>query len=108
MKPWEIWDSPLFGGHPRVIVSNTRRVDLKSKVVVLKCVTLRPGQPFRLHELNTTLDREDGLDTTTVCECDLFYTVEKAALSNRRGLVVWESQQDIARKMIQGLCVAGR
>lgn len=107
MKPWEIWDSPLFGGHPCVIVSNARRVELKSRVVVLKCTTLRPGQPFKTHALNTTLDTEDGLQTETVCECDLFYTVDKSDLKNRRGEVSWERQRDIARKMIQGLCIAG-
>ena len=91
-----------------MIVSNARRVELKAKVVVLKCTTLTPGQPFRVHDLNTTLNGEDGLDRTTLCECDLFYTLEKASLKRRRGEVCFARQQDIARKMIQALCVAGR
>jgi mRNA-degrading endonuclease toxin of MazEF toxin-antitoxin module len=107
LKPWEIWDSPLFGGHPCVIVSNGQRVESKSKVVVLKCTTLRPGTPYKTHELNTTLDNEDGLSTITRCECDLFYTVDKAVLTNRRGEVSFERQRDISRKMIQGLAIAG-
>ena len=107
MNAWEIWDSPLFGGHPCVIVSNQKRVERKNKVVVLKCTTLRPGTPYNRHELNITLDQEDGLNTTTVCECDLFYTVEKSLLKNRRGEVSWLRRSDISRKMIQGLAVAG-
>ena len=107
MKPWEIWDSPLFGGHPCVIVSNAKRVERKLKVVVLKCTTLRPGTTYQPDELHITLDQEDGLDTTTRCECDLFYTVEKTALKSRRGEVAFERQRDISRKMIQGLAIAG-
>lgn len=87
MNPWEVWDSPLFGGHPCVIVSNAKRVERKHKVVVLKCTTLRPGIAYLPDELHTTLDQEDGLATTTRCECDLFYTVEKSASKKqaRRG-----------------------
>ena len=107
MKPWEIWDGPLFGQHPCVIVSNSTRVDRKNKVVVLKCTTLRPGTPFKVEELHTTLDQEDGLNTTTRCECDLLYTVEKSALHNKRGTVTLERQRDISRKIIQGLALAG-
>lgn len=107
MKPWEVWDGPLFGTHPCVIVSNGTRVERKNKVVVLKCTTLTPGTAYTPNELHTTLDQEDGLDTTTRCECDLFYTVEKAALKNRRGEVSFERRRDISRKMIQGLAIAG-
>jgi hypothetical protein len=107
LKPWEIWDSPLFGGHPCVIISNAGRVERKLKVVVLKCTTLRPGTPYSEDELRTTLDQEDGLDTATRCECDLFYTVEKAALKNRRGEVSFLRKREISKKMIQGLAIAG-
>lgn len=107
MKPWEIWDGPLFGGHPCVIVSNARRVERKNKVVVLKCTTLTPGTPYHPDELHTTLDQADGLATMTRCECDLFYTLEKAQLTHRRGEVSQDRKKDISRKMMQGLCLAG-
>lgn len=107
MKPWEVWDSPLFGGHPCVIVSNGKRVERKNKVVVLKCVTLRPDMSHQPDELHTTLDQEDGLNTTTRCECDLLYTVAKADLKNRRGEVSFARRRDISRKIIQGLAIAG-
>lgn len=82
------------------------RVERKNKVVVLKCTTLRPGATYTPTELNTTLDQEDGLNTTTRCECDLFYTLEKANLNHKRGEVSWERRRDISRKMIQGLALA--
>lgn len=107
MKPWEIWDSPLFGGHPCVIISSPKRVERKNKVVVLKCTTLRPDTVYHPDELHSSLDHEDGLETITRCECDLFYTVEKSELKNRRGEVSLERRRDISRKMIQGLCLAG-
>jgi mRNA-degrading endonuclease toxin of MazEF toxin-antitoxin module len=107
LKPWELWDSPLFGGHPCVIVSNEKRVERKNKVVVLKCTTLRAGTPHQPNELQTTLDQEDGMDTTTLCECDLLYTLAKADLKNRRGEVSFSRRGDISRKIIQGLAIAG-
>ena len=107
MKPWEVWDSPLFGMHPCVIVSNGKRVEWKNKVVVLKCTTLRPGVPYHPDELHTTLDQEDGLQTATRCECDLLYTVAKSDLKKRRGEVCFDRRRDISRKIIQGLAIAG-
>ena len=90
-----------------MIVSNAIRVERKYRVVVLKCTTLRPGAPFKVTELHTTLDQEDGLNTTTRCECDLLFTVEKSALHHRRGSVSLERRRDISRKIIQGLALAG-
>jgi mRNA-degrading endonuclease toxin of MazEF toxin-antitoxin module len=84
LKPWEIWDGPLFGTHPCVIVSNPMRVERKNKVVVLKCTTMRPGTPFKVEELHSTLDQEDGLSTTTRCECDLLYVLVKNYVKRRR------------------------
>jgi mRNA-degrading endonuclease toxin of MazEF toxin-antitoxin module len=107
MKPWEVWDGPLFGGHPCVIVSNAERAERKKWVVVLKCTTLRPGAPYQPDELHTTLDQEDGLNTTMRCECDLLYTVAKADLKNRRGEVSFDRRRDISRKIVQGLAIAG-
>ena len=107
MKAWEIWTGELFGPHPCVLVSCQSRIDAKPQVVVLKCTTQRPGQE-RLPRLNeTVLDETDGLDWKTLCRCDLLFTVGKASLSRKRGLVVTERRRDIARKIIQGLAIAG-
>mgnify|MGYP001159169946 CR=1 FL=1 len=107
MKAWEIWTGDIFGPHPCVLISCQARIDAKPQVVVLKCTTLRPEQE-RLPKLNeTVLDEADGLDWKTLCRCDLLFTVDKAALSKKRGQVTAERRRDIARKIIQGLAIAG-
>jgi hypothetical protein len=86
MKPWEIWTGDIYGPHPVIIVSNAARVERKQRVVVLKCTTLRPGQPWQPDALQAILDQEDGLQLRTRCDCDLLFTIEKASLSQKRGL----------------------
>jgi hypothetical protein len=108
MKAWEIWTGPIFGAHPVLLISAQPRIDRKQFVVVLKGVTMRPGQPFKTDSLQTTLDREDGLETETRFDCDLLFTLEKKELSQKRGEVrSLERRRDISRKIIQGLAVAG-
>ncbi len=107
MNAWEIWTGDVYGPHPLVIVSNQKRVSRKERVVVLRCVTLRPGQPWKPDELQTTLDQADGLELRTRCDCDLFFTVEKGTLSKKRGEVCWERRRDISRKMLQALELQG-
>ncbi len=41
----------MFGPHPVLLVSAQKRIDRKQYVVVLKGVTMRPGQPFSVDEL---------------------------------------------------------
>jgi mRNA-degrading endonuclease toxin of MazEF toxin-antitoxin module len=107
MNAWEIWTGNVYGPHPVVIVSNQKRVERKDRVVVMKCVTLRPGQPWNPDALQSVLDQEDGLQLRTRCDCDLFYTIEKATLSQKRGEVSWERRRDISRKMLQALAFQG-
>jgi mRNA-degrading endonuclease toxin of MazEF toxin-antitoxin module len=107
VKAWDIYDYDWpWGTHPAVIVSNSMRVQLKPQVVVLSCRTLRAGQVRRPEPNEAILNSEDGLDWPTLCRCDLLWTVDKAALKNRRGTVCAERQLDIARKIIQGLALA--
>ena len=108
MKAWEIWTGPLFGSHPVLLISSQPRIDRKQFLVVLKGVTMRPGHPFKVDALQATLDEEDGLETETRFDCDLLYTLEKSALTRKRGEVrSLERRRDIARKIIQGLAFAG-
>jgi mRNA-degrading endonuclease toxin of MazEF toxin-antitoxin module len=107
MKAWEIYGADIFGEHPCVLVSAQKRIDRKAYVVVLKCTTLRGGSVFTPNELETVLDEADGLDWKTRVQCDLMFTVEKSSLTRRRGEVSFERRREIARKMIQGLAVAG-
>ena len=107
MKPWEIWTADIFGDHPCVLISNARRIELKPQVVVLKCTTLRRGAGYEPGLLDAVLDQEDGLDTKTRCQCDLLFTVDKAKLGRKRGEVSSNRRSEIARKIVQGLAIAG-
>ena len=107
MNAWDIYTGDLYGPHPVVVVSCQPRVDAKPQVVVLKCTSMRPGQERQAKENETVLDTQDGLDWKTLCRCDLLFTVDKATLRNKRGTVTVERRRDIARKIVQGLAIAG-
>jgi hypothetical protein len=107
MKAWDIYTGDLFGPHPCVVVSCQARIDLKPQVVVLNCTSLQPSQQHLPKPNETILDEADGLNWRTICRCDLLFTVDKASLRNKRGQVTHERRRDIARKIIQGLAIAG-
>lgn len=107
MKAWEIWTGDIFGPHPVVLVSCQARIEARPDVVVLKCTSMKPENARAAKENECVLDEADGLDWKTLCRCDLLFTVPKSSLSHRRGLVTPERRRDIARKIIQGLAIAG-
>lgn len=107
MKAWDVYTGEIFGPHPCVLISCQPRIDAKPQIVVLKCTSIKPGQERLPRENETILDAADGLDWKTLCRCDLMFTVDKAALSRKRGEVSSERRRDIARKIIQGLAIAG-
>ncbi len=107
MRAWEIWTGDLYGPHPVVLISCQARIDAKPDVVILKCASMQPDKARAAKENETILDEADGLDWKSLCRCDLFFTVPRASLSQRRGMVTVERQRDIARKIIQGLAIAG-
>lgn len=107
MRAWDIYTGNLFGPHPCVLVSCQARIDAKPQVVVLKCTSMKPGQEREARDNEAVLDQEDGLNWKTFCRCDLLFTVDKATLTNKRGQVTMERRRDIARKIIQGLAIAG-
>ena len=107
MKAWEIWTGNIYGPHPVVLISCQARIDAKEQVVVLKCTTMQPASAREAKENETVLDEADGLEWKTLCRCDLLFTVPKASLTRRRGLVTAERRRDVARKIIQGLAIAG-
>ena len=107
MKAWEIYTADIFGEHPCVLVSCQPRIDAKPQVVVLGCRTMRPANAREPAANEVLLDGADGMDLKTLCRCDLLYTVDKAALGRLRGVVTPARRREIARKMIQGLAIAG-
>ena len=108
MKPWEVWQCPFpWGQHPAVIVSNGTRVARKDEVVVLACRTLQPATFRDANETECLLDEADGMSWKTLCRCDLLYTIKKSILMHYLGEVTFERRRDIARKIQQGLAIAG-
>lgn len=107
MKAWEIYTPDVFGEHPVVLVSCQARIDTKKEVVVLGCRTMRPGNEREPRANEVLLDAAEGLELRTLCRCDLLFTVDKARLGRRRGTVTAERQRAIARRIIQGLAIAG-
>jgi mRNA-degrading endonuclease toxin of MazEF toxin-antitoxin module len=100
MKQWDIftWEFP-FGKHPVVIVSHPARVENKPVVNVLKCSSQRAGRAPQENEV--LLDKADGLDWETLCQCDLIYILEKKELSEKRGSVSRARRRAIISKVIQ-------
>jgi len=107
MKAWDVYTGDVYGPHPCVLISCQARIDSKPQVVVLKCTSMKHGQERKARDNETILDAEDGMDCKTLCRCDLFFTVDKTSLSHKRGQVTPERRRDIARKIIQGLAIAG-
>ncbi len=102
MKPrqWEIWKSRPAGferDHWFVICSGQERCDEPRQIMVngLACFTLR-GQALKSE---VRLDRADGFDAPTVCQCDYLYALEKSPLHSSMGAVSWERQQQIKAKL---------
>ena len=107
MNAWDIYTGNIYGPQACVLVSCQARIDAKPQVVVLQCTSMRPGQERLPKPNEAVLDDADGLNWKTLCRCDLLFTVEKSSLTNKRGQVTHERRREIARKIIQGLAIAG-
>jgi mRNA-degrading endonuclease toxin of MazEF toxin-antitoxin module len=84
---FEVWDYnfPVRGLHPVVLISHPDRCAHAKIVNVLFCTSQRQGrQPYSNEVM---LDASDGLSWETFCDCSIMFTVESAALTNRRGVV---------------------
>lgn len=99
-RPFEVWKCRPPGferEHWFVIISGQERCDETRQLLVngLGCFTLR-GQPLKSE---VRLNSADGFDAPTVCQCDYLYSLEKACLHSRLGLISWERQQAIKAKL---------
>ena len=100
MRQWEVWTYafPAAGPHPAVIVSHPLRAERKETVEVLLCTTLRAGHTPGPHEV--VLNSADGLEWSTLCRCDLVYSIPRSDLTAPRGMVSVARRRDIVRKII--------
>ena len=100
IRQFEVWkcQPPGFSrDHWFVVVSGQERCDEPRQLMVngLACFTLR-GPPLKSE---VRLNSADGFASPTVCQCDYFYSLEKARLHSSLGLVSWERQQAIKAKI---------
>src|SRR5438552_121070 len=96
---WDVWKAKPAGferAHWFVLLSNQERLDSARHHAVnaLCCFTLR-GQPANT---DIRLDAADGMETASVCDCDLVWMLQKSELSDNRGQVSWERVQAIKAK----------
>jgi mRNA-degrading endonuclease toxin of MazEF toxin-antitoxin module len=98
-RKWEIWmyDFPIKGPHPVVIISHPDRCQKSPLVNVLYCTSQRQSRPIKATEV--MLNGADGLNWETFVGCDLIYLVESAALHDKRGRVCRERRLEVWRKM---------
>ena len=99
-RQWEIWKGrpPGFeNDHWFVIVSGQERLDnpRHRQINGLACFTLR-GEAGKI---DVRLNRADGFETPTVCQCDLLFFLDKTRLHSPLGAVSWERQQQIKSKL---------
>jgi hypothetical protein len=99
-RQWQIWKARPEGferDHWFVIISGNERCssERSPKVNGLACFTLRGG----LSPTDVALDRADGFDNATTCQCDFLFTLSKTTLHSGLGSVSWERQQQIKAKL---------
>jgi len=100
VRQWEIWKGRPPGferDHWFVITSGQERLDSPRHPQVngLACYTLR-GKPLKT---DVRLNGADSFEAATVCQCDLFYFLDKSKLHSRLGSVSWERQQQLKTKL---------
>ena len=80
MRQWDIYRAAEIEGarHPVVVISNDERCSNVhyDMVNVLLCSSAPVSGNVRRTEIK--LDAADGLDWTTACQCEYFYTFEKS------------------------------
>jgi hypothetical protein len=100
VRQWEIWKARPPGfekDHWFVVVSGQERLDSSRHPQIngLACYTLR-GNALKT---DVVLDRADGFDSATVCQCDLLFFLDKTKLHSPLGSVSWERQQQLKSRL---------
>jgi hypothetical protein len=95
---FEVWrfDFPGKGEHPVVLISHSDFC-ARSIVNVLYCTSQRQSRQPKPFEV--MLDREDGLDWETFCDCSILWSVPASLLFGNRGKVTVERRRAIRSKI---------
>jgi hypothetical protein len=95
---FEVWrfNFPNKGEHPIVLISHPDFC-ARSVVNVLFCTSQRQSRPPRPFEV--MLDKADGLDWETFCDCSVLWSVPSEGLFNKQGYVTLERRREIRGKI---------
>ena len=90
-----VWDCDFEqkGLHPAVLISHSDRCTGAKWLNVLFCTSQRQSRapyPFEV-----ILDREDGMDWETFCDCSMLWSVDVKRLKHCRGHVTLERRRAI-------------
>ena len=96
---FDVWrfNFPEKGEHSVVLISHPSLCANSSVINVLYCTSQRQSRPAKAHEI--MLDKEDGLDWETFCDCSKLYLLESSALFGKRGRVSLERRRAIRAKI---------
>ena len=102
IRPWDIWKARAPGmqqEHWFVIFAGPERLQSPTHLQIngLACFTLRGA----MRATDVRLNAADGFQSPTVCQCDLVYFLDKQGLHTHLGVVSYERQQAIKRKLIE-------
>jgi mRNA-degrading endonuclease toxin of MazEF toxin-antitoxin module len=97
---FDVWrfSFPDKGGeHPVVLISHPDVCARAAVVNVLFCTSQRQNRPACAREV--MLDKEDGMDWETFCDCSCIYAVKSVDLFSRRGHVTLERRREIRTRI---------
>ena len=96
---FDVWrfNFPDKGEHPVVLVSHPSLCASASVVNALYCTSQRQSRKVKPEEV--LLDRADGLDWETFCDCSRMYLLDSSKLFGHRGRVSLERRREIRAKI---------
>ncbi len=94
-----VWDCDFEdkGLHPAVLISHPDRCAGARWLNVLFCTTQR--QTRRPYPFEVILDKEDGMDWQTFCDCSMLWSIDVKSLKRHRGRVTLERRRAIRQKI---------
>ena len=96
---FDVWrfNFPERGEHPVVLISHPSLCAHASVVNALYCTTQRQSRTIKAHEV--LLDKADGFDWETFCDCSRMYLLDSSKLFGRGGRVSVERRREIRAKV---------
>jgi len=94
------------GDHPCVLISHPDLAAGSTRVNILFCTRQRQSRAPRPSEV--VLERADGLDWQTFCDCSMMFVADSAKLFNRRGQAILERRHAIRDTLKETIRLSAR